>query len=90
MINLILLLNKYNDIILDVSFYTKDDAVTLSGIKFKVYDYYNEDNCLVLTNKNGNELVLPTDNVEYIEDEEQTWVFKHGDLEIFVIYEEKN
>lgn len=81
------MLNQYDKIVLDVNVFTDDDAVLLQGIKFNVYDYYEEETYLKLVQFNGAELILPKEECSYLSEEEDggNWVFKHGNLQIFIL-----
>ena len=81
------MLNQFDKIVLDVSIFTDDDAVLLQNIKFSVYDYYEEETFLKLVQVNGAELILPVDECSYLSEEEDggNWVFKHGNLQIFIL-----
>ena len=80
------MLNQYDKIVLDVNVFSNDDAVSLQGMRFSVYDYYEEETYIKLVQFNGAELVLPIDKCSYLDEDEDggNWVFKHGDLNIFI------
>ena len=81
------MLDQYDKIVLDVSVFTDDDALSIQNMKFSVYDYYKEESFLKLVQFSGSELVLPMKDCYYLNEEDDTdsWVFKHGNVEIYIL-----
>ena len=83
------LLNDNDKVVLDISIYYKDDTVVVSGIKFDVYDYIEGNDYIKLYNIEGTELILPIDSLRYYE-EDETWQYEQGDLQVYIIIDKKN
>lgn len=87
--NLIEILNENDKIILDVSMYYKNDLVVLNGVKFDVFDYSIEDDYLRLIQENGSEMIMPINEITYIE-EDDTWIYEDSDVELFIFVDNIN
>lgn len=87
--NMMEVLNNNDKVVLDVSMYYKDDIVVLNGIKFDVFDYSLEDDYIRLIQENGAEMIIPTDNITYME-EDDTWMYKDADIELFIFIDNIN
>lgn len=72
--------------ILVINLFSKDDIIMLTDFKFKVYDYYIEEEYIRLTTKDGTEFVLPK-NLKYSGEDLDSWIVKYNDIEIFIYFE---
>lgn len=76
--------NEYPILIINI--FSKDDIIMLTDFKFKVYDYYIEEDYIRLITKDGTEFVLPK-NLEYSGEDLDSWKVKYNDIEIFIYFE---
>ena len=80
-------------VLLDINIFTRDDNVSLTSVKFDVYDIYldADSNKLMLTQKNGSTLTLPINEWYHIdEDGEDSWKVVYENIDIYIYVEEIN
>lgn len=77
------LLNTNDDLELEVNVISKNEEILLIGMRFIVFDYYDENDYIKIIEKSGGELLLPKTNVS-MDEENDGWTFTSGDLEVSI------
>lgn len=75
------LLNTNDDLELEVNVISKNEEILLIGMRFIVFDYYDENDYIKIIEKSGGELLLPKTNVN-MDEENDGWTFTSGDVEV--------